>query len=209
MEQGFTILIVCSANVCRSPLTAQLLQRWAREQGLQRSVHVQSAGVAAFPGEPMCPQAAAYAGADPLAHTARELAAGMLIDADLILTADRVHRGAAARLVPQCRSRLFTLRQAAGLADALRASLAAGALPEGAPPLPEGTVERLEWLVREMDAARGLLAARPEDDDDVPDRHGLAPHAETFDAITAAVADLTGAVDTCLAAPDQLGRDSP
>jgi hypothetical protein len=58
--------------------------------------------------------------------------------------------------------------------------LASGALPEGAPALLDGLVERMRWLVNEMDTARGLLAGRDEASDDVGDRHGPEEHGATL-----------------------------
>lgn len=198
VDQSFSILMVCSANICRSPYAQALLQGWAASTG---EVAVGSAGVAAYPGDPMCGHAAGRIPIDPFAHAARELDPAMLIDADLILTAERSQRGVVARMLPSCRERLFTLRQAALLAAALAGPMTDGRLPEGAPALPTGTVERLRWLVRELDAARGLLAALPEADSDIADRHGPGPHDDTLDQVEVAVASLTASFDTCLRMP--------
>jgi protein-tyrosine phosphatase len=201
MDQPFDLLIVCSANVCRSPVAAILLERWAEEAGCSDVISVKSAGVAAFTGDPLCPQAATKLDVDPFRHAAREVTPHMLIEADLILAVDREVRGATARLVPSRRPRLFTLRQASALGIALAPHISDGTLPDGAPPLPEGTAARLSWLVGELDAGRGMLAARPERDADIADRHGPASHGATLAEVAAAVAGLTSAFDACLKAP--------
>ena len=198
MDQSFSILVVCSANICRSPYTQALLQDWAAVTGREDEITVSSAGVAAYPGDPMCGHAPDHARVDPFAHAARELDPAMLIDADLILTAERSQRGAVARMLPSSRPRLFTLRQAGRLGIALAVPLMDGQLPEGAPPLPVGTVERLGWLVRELDAARGLLAASPEAEADIADLHGPGPHDDAFSQVAAAVASLTSSFTACL-----------
>lgn len=198
MGQSFSVLVVCSANVCRSPYTQVLLQDWITVTGRESDITVSSAGVAAFPGDPMCGHAADHAHVDPFVHAARELDPAMLIEADLILAAERSHRGAVARMLPSCRPRLFTLRQAGKLGITLALPLLEGQLPDGAPPMPDGPVERLRWLVHEIDAARGLLAASPEADSDIPDRHGPGPHDDTFSQVAASVANLTASFTACL-----------
>lgn len=200
MGGHFEVLIVCSANVCRSPIAAILLERWATQAGQAAEFSVRSAGVSAFPGDPLCPQAARSLDLDPFAHTAQELTPQLLIDADLVLAADREVRGATARMMPSRRPRLFTLRQASALGMALAPLIAEGGIPDGAPPLPDDPTARLSWLVDEFDAARGLLAARPEREADIADRHGPAPHGEAFAEVAGAVDGLTSAFDACLGA---------
>lgn len=201
MDQSFSILAVCSANICRSPYAQALLQDWATVTGRDGEITVSSAGVAAYPGDAMCGHAADHARVDPFAHAARELDPAMLIDADLILAAERSQRGAVARMLPSCRPRLFTLRQAARLGISLTVPLMEGQVPDGAPPLPDADVERLRWLVHELDAARGLLASSAEADADIPDRHGPGPHDDTFSQVAASVASLTASFTACLRMP--------
>jgi hypothetical protein len=122
----------------------------------------------------------------------------MLAAADLILVADRTHRAYCARLLPACRPRLFTMRQAAGLALALESVLAQGALPEGAPPLPADKWARLAWFVAELDAGRGLSAPQ---DDDIEDRHGEPDHHETFAQVDGAMAGVLSAIRLVLTKP--------
>lgn len=198
VAETFRILTVCTANVCRSALAAEVLRQWGASQHLTGVISVESAGTDAFPGAPMCAEGASVAGVRGDGHAARELTAGLLADADLILTADRTHRAAAARLLPSCRPRLFTLRQAATLAATLAETLAAGHLPEGAPPLPDGDPERLRWLVAELDAARGQRAGAADEDDDIEDQHGPEPHPGTLAEIVAATGQMTDALTSCL-----------
>ena len=196
-----TLVVVCSANVCRSPLAEALLRHRIDRAGLSGEVRVHSAGIAAWPGQPMCDQAAAWAGLDPAAHTAREVDPAIVESADIVLTADRGHRAALARLAPACRPRLFTLRQAAGIAATLTDDLRAGQVPDQAPALPPQPVERLRWLVGELDAARGVLAGWPEDDVDIVDRHGPDTHPEAFAEVAAAVGIIADTLDAVLDLP--------
>ena len=197
----FSVLVVCSANICRSPYAEQVLRRWARLSGEEDTVTLASAGVSALPGQPMCREAALHLELDPSRHASRELTPAVLDAADLIVTADRSHRGAAARMLPSCRSRLFTLRQAGKLGMTLALRIVDGDLPDGAPPFPTRADERLRWLVGEFDAARGQLAGSPEAEADIEDRHGPAPHDDTFAQVAAAIANLTAAFDATLGRP--------
>lgn len=182
MTGPFAVLTVCTANICRSPVAEVLLTRQVEE--LQRrgllpagSVSVDSAGVAAYPDAPACPSGATRTDRDRSAHQSRELTKDDLLGADLVLALARDHSARIAQLSPRSRPNTFTLRHAAHLGATLDATLRAGQMPDGAPPLPGGVVQRLRWWVGELDAARGLAglpAADPDDTTDpmdVPDPH--------------------------------------
>lgn len=247
-ESPFRVLMVCTANICRSA-TAQLTlsayldaHRPLAEVPLAE-VEVMSAGVAAVAGYPMCDtssqllvaavaESAVNAEVDVLAlapdatraHVSRRLTPELVLDADLVLTADRSHRGAVVQLAPSARSRVFTLRQAAQLAiwivgDSeilpVAGELAAGRanpFPADDPraltaPLPTGARARLTWLVEEMDANRGMAprnvaaletqldsAAWHEDDVEDPHVAGWALHESSVATIMTAVADIGSAM---------------
>lgn len=111
-EGPFSILVVCTGNVCRSPLAAQLLK--ARLTSADIPISVASAGTRALAGQPMTPEAAALSvqyGGDPAQHRARQLSLRMVEEADLILTAARDHRAEAVSLYPRASRQTFTLRQ--------------------------------------------------------------------------------------------------
>lgn len=104
----FTILTVCTANICRSPLMELLL----REQ-LDTSVYeVGSAGIRGFNGHPMDPDAAQQAvrfGADPQYFRSRPITTDMIKVSGLILTATRNHSSSALASTPSALRRTFTL----------------------------------------------------------------------------------------------------
>jgi protein-tyrosine-phosphatase/glycopeptide antibiotics resistance protein len=125
------LLVVCTANVCRSPAAEILLNRAFQGAGYSGVVRAVSAGVEARPGERMCEQGGSRLGDGTAAHEARRLTVADLQSASIVLALDRSHRSACARLDPGCRPRLFTLRQAALLADGVRASGAWAARPVG------------------------------------------------------------------------------
>jgi protein-tyrosine phosphatase len=212
VPEQFSVLVVCTANVCRSPLAEGIIQaafaNAAQEHRVdEHLVVVRSAGTDAEPGDPMCPLSAARIHAVPQQHRSRLVTADLLAGADLVVTAERYHRGACARTWPACRPYLFTLRQAAALAGPIADRLAAGELPEGAPALPDGQDERLRWLASEMDAARGSLAGMPDGFDDIADSHGAPDpdHEPTMRQVEDAAGTLARAMlgVVAVAVPDQ------
>ena len=178
------VLYVCTANICRSASAQVLLRGAIAAEPTLVKVEVLSAGTQAIPGAPGCSVAPALVG-HAQEHHSQPVTAELVEWADLILPAARDHRPAIVELAPAVRSRMFTLRQAGRIADWLlesgmvtAARERAGAseqgvsawadgFPAGDPradveALPEGPSARLGWLLREMDVARGMIAASSE-----------------------------------------------
>ncbi len=183
------ILTVCTANICRSPATAALLRRGLPELYPAR---VDSAGSAAIDGSPACDVSCELIGdfiktyypampltaAESTGHRSHRFQRPELEGADLILALDRSHRAAVAQMAPRCRSKTFTLRQAATAASVVTTALNQGVLPEGAPPLPDALEDRFTWWVGELDALRSVITGEhikagnlAIDPLDVPDPH--------------------------------------
>lgn len=88
------ILIVCSANQCRSPMAEGLLRRRLTSAGIAERVQVSSAGTWARAGVPATPTAVevmAERGIDISAHRSQEVSAEILAEADLVLVMTRSH----------------------------------------------------------------------------------------------------------------------
>lgn len=86
------VLFVCTANICRSPMAEALFNALAEDKGL--GSRAQSAGVAALEGEPIAPnarEALEEIGVYPKHHSARQVNARMLEEADLVLTMSPRH----------------------------------------------------------------------------------------------------------------------
>jgi protein-tyrosine phosphatase len=164
---SFTVLCVCTGNICRSPLVERLIVAGLRARlgADPADLAVHSAGTWGLDGSEMEPFAAsalrALGGSDA-GFRARELAVEMVAAANLVLGATREHRAAAVSMVPRAAARAFTVREL----DRLCAGVDGNDLPSG--PLPE----RASALVRAAAGRRGLVRPERPDDDDLPDPIG-------------------------------------
>lgn len=168
----FSILVVCTANICRSPLAEHLLRRaLAEAPGNQPEFEVVSAGILGWVHAPMDPLAAAELrrlGGDPGEFRSQSFRAVDAIAVDLVLTATLEQRAAVLQEVPEVLRRTFTLLEMANLVSEV--------------PQVHGLVGAPRELVRQAAAYRGTanLALY-----DVPDPYGHGPraHRATADLI--------------------------
>ncbi|GAA4753618.1 hypothetical protein GCM10025783_28150 [Amnibacterium soli] len=197
------ILAVCTANVCRSPL-AELHLREALSAGPFHDVVVTSAGTRGVAGAAMCSTARRVLD-DPehgAGHVAREVTRELVEEADLVIAMEREHRGALARLAPGHQGKLFTLREAVPILEAIARE---GELPGTVPELVE-RMRLLRGIVRppEPEPAprrRFALLRRPvpESQDDglsVEDGHNI--DHEAHERTVATVRELTGRIGVAL-----------
>ncbi len=108
------ILLVCTGDICRSPLAAALLQRALAQRGIN-DLDVSSAGTGAWDGAPVSEGAYLVGlerGLDLSAHRARLLTRELVDAADLILTMARHHRARVDELGGE--SQVFVLGEYAG-----------------------------------------------------------------------------------------------
>lgn len=172
-QASFTVLHVCTGNLCRSPM-AEALTRAGLAARLPEHAGrfvVRSAGTWGRAGAPIEPYAAAALagrGIDAAGFSARELVATDVAGADLVLTAAREHRSAAVVLHPRAARYSFTLRELARLVAAVEPD----DLPDGDP------VERAHALVAAARAQRGLVPPAEPGEDDIGDPYGAT--AATF-----------------------------
>ncbi len=118
------VLVVCTANICRSPYMELVL----REQ-VGDAVEVVGAGTHGFTQHPMDEQMAAQArdrGLDPTEFRSRPLTRQLVDEADLVLTAESRHRSHILDEQPGAFRKVFTLGQfARGVAQVGAADLPA------------------------------------------------------------------------------------
>jgi protein arginine phosphatase len=109
-----SILLVCTGNICRSPLAAALLERALGERAAE-GIRVSSAGTGAWDGAPVSEGAYLVGlerGLDLSGHRARLLTRELVEQADLILTMARHHRARVDELGGE--GRVFVLGEYAG-----------------------------------------------------------------------------------------------
>jgi protein-tyrosine phosphatase len=140
----FSILFVCTGNLCRSPAAERVL-RHELEAADFEDVLVESAGVRAVVGEPMSPPMAALVsdyGAVPSDFRARQLTPPMLRQSDLVIGMSSAHRTAAVTLAPPVVQRAFVLGELSRMlarVDAEAITAEAGT--------PDGAADRLSAMV--------------------------------------------------------------
>ncbi|MHB1987955.1 MAG: arsenate reductase/protein-tyrosine-phosphatase family protein [Acidimicrobiales bacterium] len=158
------ILVVCTANLCRSPMAARLLARHIGNRGGEADVW--SVGTAATAGllpPALVTEAMASCGIDMAGHRSKPLTASQVASADLVLTMTREHLRHVVVAMPDSWPRVFALKELVRRAGEI------GARPE------DEALE--EWLARaHTDRNRSALLGESQADD-VEDPIGGPPEA--------------------------------
>ncbi len=113
-----SILIICTANQCRSPLAEVLLQRQLNERADDRTWTVESAGTwasGARPAHAQMRKVAQEAGLDLSQHRARNVEQIALDAYDLILTMEQSHKEALQVEFPAVRNRIYQFTEMVGM----------------------------------------------------------------------------------------------
>ncbi len=111
------ILIVCTANICRSPMAAALLRGRLATLGLAGEVEVKSAGVFAQEGQGASRLAVAVLAERNVSlddHRSLPVSAELLAEADIILVMEEAHRRSLFYLAPQHLGKVFLLTEMSG-----------------------------------------------------------------------------------------------
>lgn len=176
---AFEILVVCTGNICRSPIAAQLLAAGLGD------AHVHSAGVASVVGSDIASgmlEAIERAGVAVVPHAARQVTEPMIAHSDLVLTMDTDQRSWLLGRVPMALKRAYTLREFALICDYLDAS------GEITWPVRLDDESRLQDLMDRASQQRGRFPLGPNLVIDDPFRR----EAEDYDR---ALAEIRAAVD--------------
>jgi protein-tyrosine-phosphatase len=174
-----TVLVLCTGNICRSPIAEGFLRQLLKERGIG-DVTVHSAGVSGlvgYPADPESVRSAAERDIDISEHRARRVNTDMIETADLVLTMTAKQRASANRLVPSAAGRTFTLKEMVFLLERAQREVAGPATDE-----PLRAAAARAHSVRQTEPALELL------DEDVSDPLGLGPDA--FRAVVWEVGDL-------------------
>lgn len=183
------IVVVCTANICRSPMAEVLLRTWVERHAprVAGTLTISSAGVRARDGHGAAPHMIEIGdrwGVDLHEHRSRRVDPDLLGGADLVLTMEEDHRDAIARMVPDAAVRTFTLVEAVELAEHVRRE-------GGSDPAGGGDLAAL---------ARRLHGARPRawvGSPDVDDPYGRS--AQDYEVTARELADLVERIAPLLA----------
>ena len=185
MTETYSLLAVCTGNICRSPAMDRLLAHlFASEEGIA----VRSAGTHAHVGDDMEAQMKdrlAEYGADTADFEAQQLEPKMIRDSDLILTATRGHVRDILAEVPESAQKVFTLRAFARLLDSLDQAALADALKSAGT-----TAEKLAALVP-LVAEQRDHEQTPTTEDDVVD-----PYMMPYEVFDESFAQVRGPIET-------------
>ncbi len=116
------ILVVCTANICRSPVAEALLRTKLNEVGLTDWT-VSSAGTWAEPGHTAAPFSTALMaerGLDIRSHRSQPVTNRLLQQADLVLCLETGHAQSLRRDYPAHQHKIVTIRQMAGKRGSVR-----------------------------------------------------------------------------------------
>lgn len=114
-----TVIFICTANICRSPVAEVLFADWLRKHAVAGDWRVSSAGTWAEDGAPASSYSSevlAELGFDLKPHRARRVDRQMIEAADLLLCMTRSQREALQAEFPDLADRIQLLSAMAGLA---------------------------------------------------------------------------------------------
>ena len=167
-----SILVICTGNICRSPMAEGFLRTALRRRFGDRAPTVASAGTTGWEGSGAMPEsveAAEERGVDISGHVARRLTRGDVFDADVVVAMAAEHREAVSRAMPEAADRTFTLKELVRLLEALP--------PPTGPLGPDDLPDR---VAKAEEVRRGGFGGNPHDED-IVDPLGLP--LESFRAI--------------------------
>jgi protein-tyrosine-phosphatase len=116
-EEGLmnSVLFVCTANICRSPMAEGLLKSRVSASG--QAWRIESAGVWAIAGQPAAPltrQVLLLRGIELDRFSSRPITRSLIHEFNLVLAMERNHKEALRAAFPECAERVFTVRELIG-----------------------------------------------------------------------------------------------
>ena len=117
MTQKGTILLVCTGNLCRSPMAVAILRELLRRDGREDSHEVRSAGTWTYGGSgpaTLAAEAMEERGLDISEHRSRHLSSHDVEEATLIIAMAREHKEAMEAEFAEASEKIFLLRELAG-----------------------------------------------------------------------------------------------
>jgi protein-tyrosine-phosphatase len=112
-----TVLFVCTANICRSPMAAAILRQRVAGMGLADRLAVESAGMWARDGQPASENAVTVLAGRGIAladHRSQVLTPMILDRADIVLVMEEAHRRSVFHLAPKHLHKVLLLTELVG-----------------------------------------------------------------------------------------------
>lgn len=112
-----SVLFVCSANQCRSPMAEVLFEGILEERGVRQDWRVESAGVWAYDGAHATANAQLAMrerGLDLSAHASQPAERSLLKQYDVIVVMEEEHKSVLKSSNPDLAERIYTIRELAG-----------------------------------------------------------------------------------------------
>ena len=151
-----SILVVCTGNICRSPIAEGLLRDALAVRFGERTPEVSSAGTMGWEGSTAMPESievASELGSDIAGHRARELRQPLVAGSSLVVTMAGEHRPFMASMGTNAAGKTFTLKELVRILEHL-------------PSARDVDPEALGARVAQADAARrGGFSGNPHDED--------------------------------------------
>jgi protein-tyrosine phosphatase len=179
---SFTVLFVCTGNICRSPMAERLFQARTDPALAVRAVSAGTHGLTGWGMDDTSAFVLRELGGDGEGHEAQRLSSGLIAAADLILTAETEHRTAVVRADPHASPRAFTMREFARLGADLG-------------PLPQCDAEQLRARIAQVAERRVAQPPAGPMRDDIGDPYGAA-----LELVRACGLQIATAVDADIAA---------
>lgn len=186
------VLVLCTANVCRSAMAQALLA--LRFRGQDRTISVHSAGMLTVGESPPLEAISAVAplGGNIAGHSSRVVNLDDLAGADLVLGMAREHIRHAVVLAPGVWSRAFTLKELVRRGEAI------------GPRMPGESLA--DWLARVHEGRQRTALLGSSRADDIADPMGGPPRA--YEATAALIDQMAGRlVDLCWLRADSMLRE--
>lgn len=183
------VLVVCTGNVCRSPVAEGLLRTAMQARFGASAPTVASAGVAGWQGSSADPHSVASLaerGVDISMHRGHRLVERDVRGSSLVIGMAGEHLEAIARIVPDAVDRTFTLKELVRLLEALPSP----------PSTDDDAVEALERRVADAAALRRSGFEGNPYDDDIADPLGLP--LDAFRAMTWEIGEWVDRLDAAL-----------
>ena len=115
-----SILIACTANICRSPMAEAMLKRLVSTRPDAEQWHIESAGTWADCGSPSAPLSQLVMkrmGMDISTHQSQPVSSDLIKRFDLILTMEHHHKEGLKSVFKQYSDRIFLISEMIGLEE--------------------------------------------------------------------------------------------